>query len=108
VAGRVNEIERRHAVRVPPEVTPWHPIALLRPGQEVTLINVSCGGALLESGSRIKPGARTELHLSGPLRRSIAGRVDRCRVTSLEPLRYEAAIVFEQQLDWNGSYSGTG
>jgi hypothetical protein len=95
-------------VRVPPEITPWHPFALLRPGQEVTLINVSRGGALLESGSRMKPGARTELQLSGPLRRSVAGRIDRCKVTSLEPLRYEAALVFDQQLDWNDSRSGSG
>jgi hypothetical protein len=86
---------------VPPEHTPWQPVALLRPGQEVRLINVSCGGALIESRRRMRPGARTELQLSGPPRCVVSGRIDRCRVTHLDPVRYEGVIVFDQALHWS-------
>jgi hypothetical protein len=87
---------------VPPDRTPWRDEALLRPGQEVRLLNVSCGGALLESGNRMAPGMRTELQLSGVLRQVVRGRIDRCRVTRLDPVRYEGAMVFDQTLEWHG------
>lgn len=89
---------------MPPEQTPWNPLALLRPGQEVRLLNVSCGGAIVESGSRLHPGIRTELQLAGHRRRTIRGRIDRCRVTGLDPLRYEGAIVFDQILEWSAPW----
>ena len=92
--------ERRQALRRAPEDTPWSADALLRPGQEVRLVNVSSGGALIESLARIKPGARAELQLSGTTRRLVRGRIDRCRVVAIGPVRYEAAIVFEQALEW--------
>jgi hypothetical protein len=66
----------------------------------VTLINVSGGGALVESASRMNPGARTELQLSGEARQTVTGRIDRCRISSLDPVRYEGAIVFERHLVW--------
>ena len=85
---------------MPPEHTPWQSLALLRPGQEVRLINVSCGGALIESYRGMRPGARTELQLSGAPRRFVRGHIARCRVTHLDPLRYEGAVVFDQALEW--------
>lgn len=72
---------------------------MLRPGQEVVLINVSCGGALIASSNRLKPGTTTELQLRGNRRHIVRCRVERCWVAALDPLRYEGAIVFEQQLD---------
>jgi hypothetical protein len=86
---------------VSPEHTPWIQTALLRPGQEVRLLNVSSGGALVESPTRMLPGARTELQLSGSPRCVVRGRIDRCRITSLDPVKYEGAIVFEQCLQWS-------
>jgi hypothetical protein len=100
VARGVNSQDRRHA-RVPPDRTPWKPVALLRPGLEVLLINVSCGGALIESGHRMNPGTRTEPQLSGLSRRTVRGRIDRCQVTQLDPVRYQGAMVFEQPLEWH-------
>ena len=82
-----------------PDCTPWAELALLRPGQDVRVINVSRGGALLESGTRMKPGARTELQLFGATRRSLRGRIDRCRVSGLDPLRYQGVVVFDERLD---------
>jgi hypothetical protein len=93
---------RRLAGRVPPERTPWHRCAMLRPGQEIVVLNLSRGGALVESPTRLVPGTRTELQLFGDLRRSVRGRVERCRVSCLEPLRYEGAIVFDHALELPG------
>ncbi len=87
------------AARVTPDRTPWQRLALLRPGQEVVLVNVGPGGALVESLTRMSPGVRTELQLFGASRRSVRGRVERCRVSGIEPLRYEGAIVFDSALD---------
>ena len=98
--------ERRKAPRVPPDCTPWPRDALLRPGQEVVLLNVSRGGALVESGNRMTPGVRTELQLLGAVRRIIRGRIERCHVSALDPLRYRGAIVFEERLDWRDDYGG--
>ena len=98
--------ERRTAPRVPPDCTPWPRDARLRPGQDVVLLNVSRGGALVESGNRMTPGVRTELQLLGALRRIIRGRIERCHVSALEPLRYRGAIVFEERLDWRDEYGG--
>jgi hypothetical protein len=66
----------------------------------VRLVNVSHGGVLVESQSRMLPGTRTELQLSGLRRLSVRGSIDRCRVVGLDPVRYEGAIVFEQALEW--------
>lgn len=98
--GVASDEDRRHTLRVSPDHTPWSPSALLRPGREVQLINVSAGGALVASDCRLLPGARTELQLSGCPRVLVPGRVERCRITSLEPLRYEGAIVFDRALEW--------
>ena len=97
--GLTINVERRAGRRVAPASTAWSPSALLRPGQEVALINLSSGGALVESPTRLKPGAPAELQLLGPWRCVVRGRIDRCRVIRLEPLRYEGAIRFDAQLD---------
>jgi hypothetical protein len=99
VARRLTYGERRDHARVPPEQTPWQRAALLRPGREVVLVNLSRGGALIESTNRMHPGARTELQLLGDARRTIRGRIDRCRVTALDPVRYQGAIVFDERLE---------
>jgi hypothetical protein len=87
------------AGRLTPEQTPWQPFALLRPGQDVVVVNLGPGGALVESPTRLAPGARTELQLFGHSKCSVRGRVERCRVSRIEPLRYEGAIVFDGSLD---------
>jgi hypothetical protein len=81
-------------------MTPWQDVALLRPGQEVVLLNMSRGGALLESATRMMPGARTVLHLFGATRRVVRGRIDRCHVARLDPLRYVGAVVFDHDVEW--------
>jgi len=91
--------ERRCTARMRPHDTPWHRLALLRPGQEVVLLDLSAGGALVESRSRMNPGARTELRLFGAERCHVRGQIGRCRVSHLDPVRYEGAIVFDERLE---------
>ena len=72
---------------------------VLRPGQPVVVVNINSRAALVESDVRLRPGATTELQLAnGGGRLSIKGRLDRCHVSALEPLRYRGLLVFEQQL----------
>ena len=97
--GLMHPPDRRAGSRVTPDHTPWQPLALLRPGQEVTLINLCSGGALLESRARMHPGTRGELQLFGDVRWQVRGRITRCRVVRVAPLCYQAAIVFEERLD---------
>lgn len=92
--------ERRRECRCPGGGTRWRSLAVLRPGQPVTLLNISTHAALVESASRLRPGARTEMQLAGAdTRTSVAGRLDRCHVATLEPLRYRAVVLFEQWVD---------
>lgn len=92
-------VERRSGHRLAARTTRWPETAILRPGQEVTVVNLSHGGVLLESSTRMAPGARAELQLLGIHRRMVRGRIDRCHVARLEPLRYRGAVVFDEHLE---------
>jgi hypothetical protein len=81
-----------------PQTGGWKREAVLRPGHDVEVVNVSAGGALLRSTTRLKPGMPSELHLLGATRHSVRGRIARARVISVAPLRYEAALVFDTPL----------
>lgn len=89
-----------------PERIAWSRAAVLKPGQDVAIVNLSPGGALVESSLRMKPGARAELQLLGPSRCVLRGRFDRCRVVAINPVRYEGAILFDEPWEagpWPGS-----
>ena len=74
--------------------------AVLRPGQPVILVNITTRAALVESASRLRPGAFTEVQLAGPgARASVKCRLDRCYVTALEPIRYRGVVLFEQSIE---------
>ena len=92
--------ERRRERRCPGGGARWQSRAVLRPGQPITLLNISSRAALVESDARLRPGARTEVQLAGSMARtSIAGRLDRCYVAALEPIRYRGVLVFDQRID---------
>lgn len=93
-------IERRHQHRLPEGGPRFGARAMLRPGQSVVLVNLCRGGALVESGGRMRPGAPTELHLFGSgARVQVKGRVERCHVIRLDPVLYRGAIVFEEGVE---------
>jgi hypothetical protein len=93
-------LERRQEHRREGSSARWHSRAVLRPGQHVTIINITSRAALVESDARLRPGALTELQLaSAGTRACVKGRLDRCCVTALDPLRYRGVVMFEGVLD---------
>jgi hypothetical protein len=102
-AGLTMRAERRRGRRQRPEDVGCARIALLRPGRDVEVLNLGTHGALLQCAARVKPGSRGELQLAGRVKRAVCGRIDRARVVRLEPLRFEAAFVFDEAVVWPGS-----
>jgi hypothetical protein len=77
--------------------------ACVRPGHRVRLIDVSSGGALIETNHRLLPGASVELQVeTGTARTSVRGQVLRCAVVRLRPtwVCYRGAIAFDRHLPW--------
>jgi len=96
----IDLIERRRERRTTGAGPHWQACAILRPGQPVTLLNISSRAALVESAARLRPGAHTEMRLAGSqVRASIGGRLDRCYVAALEPIRYRGVLVFDERVD---------
>ncbi|HUQ87337.1 MAG TPA: hypothetical protein VM096_07245 [Vicinamibacterales bacterium] len=106
----IDPIERRRERRTPGGGPRWHAGAILRPGQPITLLNISSRAALVESAARLRPGARTEVQLVGAHARpsmelppgalaKVGGRLDRCYVAALEPIRYRGVLVFDERID---------
>ena len=91
--------DRRAAGRVSPEERGWRSAAVLRPGLDVQILDLSAGGARISTRARLKPGAPAELHLTADTRRAVLGRIGRCRVARLMPLRYEGVVVFDEPFD---------
>jgi hypothetical protein len=81
----------------------------VRPGHHATLIDVSAGGALIETSLRLLPGAAVELQFeTGTARTSIRGRVLRSSVIRVRPswMCYRGAIGFDTHLPWFVGESG--
>ena len=73
----------------------------LRPGRPAHIVDVSPGGALIETDHRLLPGTHVELQLGEPVALCrVKGRILRCHVALLdrERIRYRGALVFEQQI----------
>lgn len=87
--------------------------ARVRPGRDVSIVDVSESGALLESQHRLLPGTHVELHFQVLHRRAqVRGRVLRCAIVTLRPTSvcYRSAIGFERRLPWfsEGGLDGYG
>jgi hypothetical protein len=77
--------------------------ARVRPGHAAMLIDVSAGGALIETGRRILPDTFAEVYMETPFQHaSVRGRVLRCAVVGVRAtaVRYRAAIQFDSYLPW--------
>ncbi len=96
-------MERRQALRVADLHGHWLGAARIWPGRDVTVVNVSTGGALVEGDARLAPGMSVDLQLTAPGGRLLVrGRVLRCYVSALGRhgvVRYRGAVVFERPLD---------
>ncbi len=75
--------------------------ARLEAGPMVSIVDVSAGGALVETAVQLEPASETVLQLLGYARQTaIRSRVLRCHVTRLDGQpRYLGAFVFHQPLD---------
>lgn len=85
--------------------------ARVRMGHDVALVDVSAGGALVESAHRLLPGAPIELYLAtsgGTV--SIRGCVVRCVVARLRAagVWYHGAIRFDRDLSWLNDHDSAG
>ena len=95
--------ERRRHVRRPAADPAWLRGARLRPGLDAALLDLSPGGALVETATRLRPGMKTLLHLklrAGEL--SVPGEVVRAWVSAIEPDRgvlYRGAVRFDRPMD---------
>jgi len=96
----IDVIERRLERRRSGGGGRWQTGAVLRPGQPITLINICSRAALVESAARLRPGAHTEMRLAGRGQGdSVKGRLDRCYVSALDPLRYRGVLLFDERVD---------
>ncbi len=98
--------ERRRAMRKTRAELSWLRELRLRPGHDVALLNLSAGGALVETPTRLRPGARTVLRLTtGTDNWTVPGSVLRSCVAAVEPehgVVYRGALVFDEALDLPG------
>jgi hypothetical protein len=77
--------------------------ARVRPGREAALLDVSAGGALIETTYRLLPGSPIELHVATNERRaSVRGSVLRSAVAGVRAtsICYRTAIGFGHLLAW--------
>ena len=82
-----------------------------RPGRHAFIIDVSRGGALIETEHRLSPGMPIELHFGAPVSPSYArGRVLRCHVALLgrERIRYRGALAFDAPVAIDGNRRPVG
>lgn len=75
--------------------------ARLRPGRTAHILDLSSGGALIETDWRLLPGTRVEMQVGDPVPLfRVAGRILRCHVVRLDRdrIRYRGALKFEKSL----------
>jgi len=114
MAGTVKR-ERRASARVLTLTMEGMERARLRPGRTAHIVDLSSGGALIETDWRLLPGMRVEMQVGDPVPLfRVAGRILRCHVALLdrERIRYRGALMFEKQLPFgeaptHGVGSGT-
>jgi hypothetical protein len=95
--------ERRVTARIRPHGGSEMARARLRPGRTAQVVDLSAGGALIETDCRLLPGTRVELQLGQPASHvKVAGKILRCHVALVdrERIRYRGAVAFEQRLSF--------
>jgi hypothetical protein len=77
--------------------------ASLRPGHHITLVNVSRGGALVDSRRPLRPGARVLLQIATQdTALGLSAVVLRCAVRAVSPIDgvlYRGALKFDERRD---------
>jgi hypothetical protein len=75
--------------------------ARLRPGRTADIVDLSAGGALIETDWRLLPGMRVDLQVGDPVPLfRVAARIVRCHVAVVDRarVRYRGALMFDKLL----------
>jgi hypothetical protein len=97
-----SELDRRRALRRIPQPDESLSRAKLRTGRELTVINISSSGALVEGLTRLLPGTRADVHLvTRHGRVLVRTRIVRSLVWRLAPdvVCYRSALAFDTAVD---------
>lgn len=97
-----DESERRRAVRRIPQPDETLARVRLRTGRELSVINISPTGVLVEGGTRLLPGTHADVHVVTRHGRTLVrARVIRSLVWRLQAdsVSYRAALAFETSVD---------
>lgn len=100
VPGREPAQDRRRAPRARRDQLPWLRIGRLPWGSEVDVVDVSSSGVLLETTTRMTPGALVDLEfLSNDLSTTVQSRIVRTEVAHVDRLgvRYRNAATFTRE-----------
>jgi hypothetical protein len=93
--------DRRQYRRFAASELPGLRSARIKFGPDVALVDVSAGGALLESNARLQPESEALLELFGSARQTVVPfRVLRCQIAAIDGSpKYLGACVFKEPLD---------
>ncbi len=73
--------------------------ARIVPGHQARLVDISSGGALVDTPVRLLPGTNVEVRFATRHRQiDVRGKVVRCMVTRVAPLVYRGAVRFDRRL----------
>ncbi len=95
-------MERRRTLRREPSADEPLSRVRFRAGREVTVVNVSNTGLLVEGPARLLPGTHVDVHVvTKDGRVLVRSRVTRAYVTALEAdaIRYRGALAFDRVVD---------
>jgi hypothetical protein len=96
---------RRSHQRVPGTALDWVQVARVKYGPEVSIVDLSKGGVLVESDRPLKPGSKQALEIAGPDKTIVVPfGVLRSKISALGPRGavYRAACAFNRLLDLPG------
>ena len=102
MGGRVLSADRRAALRRTPESDEPLSRLRLRVGRDLTVIDLSHRGALVEGAARLLPGTHCEVHIvTGDGRQLVRTRIVRAYVCHVDAgsVRYRAGLAFEHAVD---------
>ena len=96
-------VERRRHVRRPAGDLAWLRAVRLRPGLDAVAVDLSPGGALVETATRLRPRMKTVLQLTaGDRELRASGEIVRAWVSAIAPgrgVRYRGALRFDRPMD---------
>lgn len=95
-------MERRRTVRRAPSLDEPISHVRLRTGRELSVVNVSNSGVLVEGAARLLPGTHVDVHVvTREGRMLVRSRVTRGYVAYLAPdaVRYRGALAFDRVVD---------